>query len=293
MSTPRHRITFVIPALLLFASSASAQTAQPKAQPTLRSVVRQGSTATYFDLVKIILPDLQSDASDPNSATAHRTIPIRNIEEKEAENLEGDFSISSFGTRWTMSDGRQVMLLQLDLTAEGLNEATPYQGEASLLAAFAVDPTPKLLDVMDIKTDRFTDFWEQQPVFPLNSQNGAFVIHNTHWNSGESYNDIRVLFLRDGRFDTITSVFLLNTQGCAADITETPYFRALPDTSKYPKVLVKVTLKKAADKAECSRRTPGYTRYYQEVFYWNPVKAEYQGNARQLNALDKFNRARL
>ena len=293
MSATRHQAIFVIPALLWFTSSASAQTAEPKAQPTLRSVVRQGSTTTYFDCVKMILPDLQFDASEPNSATAHRTIPIRNIEEKEAESLEGDFSISTFGTRWTMSDGRQVLLLQLDLTAEGLNEATPYQGEASLLAAFSLDPTPKLLDVMDVKTDRFTDFWEQQPLFPLNSQNGAFVIHNTHWNSGESYNDIRVLFLRDGRFDTITSVFLLNTQGCGADITETPSFRALPESRKYPKLLVKVTLKKDADKAECSRRTPGYTRYYQGVFSWNPVKSEYQGNARQLNALDKFNRARL
>lgn len=292
MIATRHHSLLTV-ALLLFASSASAQTAQPKAQPTLRSVVRQGSTTTYFDLVKMILPDLQFDASEPSSATAHRTIPIRNIEEKEAESLEGGFSISTFGTRWTMTDGRQVVLLQLDLTAEGLNEATPYQGEASLLAAFSVDPTPKLLDVMDVKTDRFTDFWEQQPVFQLNSQNGAFVIHNTHWNSGESYNDIRVLFLRDGRFDTITSVFLLNTLGCGADITETPNFRALPDTRKYPKVLVKVTLKKEADKPECSRRTPGYVRNYQGVFSWNPMKGEYEGNAPQLNALDKFNRARL
>ena len=279
--------------LLLFASTTSAQNAQPKTQPTLRSVVRQGSTATYFDLIKMILPDLQFDATDPNSAAAHRTIPIRNIEDKEAESLEGDFSISTFGTRWTMSDGRQVLLVQLDLAAEGLNEATPYQGEASLLAAFTVDPAPKLLNVMDVKTDRFTDFWEQQPVFQLNSQNGAFIIHNTHWNSGESYNDIRVLFLRDGRFETITSVFLLNTLGCGAHITETPNFRALPDARKYPKLLVKVTLKKEADKAECSRRTAGYTKYYQGVFYWNPAKAEYEGNAPQLNALEKFNRARL
>jgi hypothetical protein len=288
MISPRNRIILVAIALLLFAQSVSAQT-----KPTLRSVVKTGSATTYFDLVKMILPDLQFDTSDPNSATAHRTIPIRNIEEKEAESLAGDFTISSFGTRWTMSDGRQILLLQVDLAAEGLNEATPYQGEAALLAAFTVDPTAKLLDVMDVKTDRFTDFWEQQPVFQLNSQNGAFVIHNTHWNSGESYNDVRVLFLRDGRFETITSVFLLNTQGCGADITESPYFRALPDARKYPKLLVKVTLKKEADKAECTRRTPGYTRYYQGVFYWNPAKAEYEGNARQLNTLDKFNRTRL
>ena len=241
----------------------------------------------------MILPDLQFDASEPDSATAHKTIPIRNIGEKETESLEGDFSVGAFGTRSIMSDGRQVVLLQLDVSAEGANEATPYEGEAALLAAFSLDPKPKLLDVMDVKTDRFTDFWEQQPVFKLNSQNDAFVIHNTHWNSGESYNDLQLLFLDRDRFNVITSIFLFNTQGCGATVTETPNFRALPDAGKYPQIIVKVTLKKEADSRECSRRTPAYTKYYQAVFSWNPAKAEYQSNSRQLNALDKFNRNRL
>lgn len=287
------QILLAVVLLLLFASNLCAQTPQSKSTPSLRAVVRKGSSTTYFDLLRMLMPDLQFDSSDANSATAHQTIPLRNIARDEAESLNGNFSVTDFGSRWIMSNGRQILLLNLDLSAEGANEGTPYEGEASLLAAFNVDTAPKLLDVMDTKTDRFTDFWEEQPVFQLNAQNEAFILHNSHFNSGESYNDLQLLFLDRERFKTITSIFLLNTQGCAVTFNETPHFRALPDASKYPKIMVKVTVKKEADPKECSRKTPGYTKYYQGVFYWNGVKGEYEGNSRQLNALDKFNRTRL
>jgi hypothetical protein len=283
----------VIILALFFPATLSAQTAQAKGTPTLRSVVRQGSQTTYFDLMRMLLPDLQFDSVDSNSATAHQTISFRNIEDDEATELKGDFAVSDFVSRWIMSGGRQIALLQLDLSAEGANEGTPYEGEATLVAAFNVDAAPKLLDVMDIKTDRFTDFWEAQPMFQLNAQHGAFVVHSSHFNAGESYNDVRLVFLDGDRFKTITSVFLLNTQGCGATIEETPSFQATPDGRKYPKLTVRVKVKKEADGAECSRKTPGYRKFYQGVFYWNAAKGEYQGNSPQLNMLDKFNRARL
>lgn len=306
----------VSPSNLCAQSSQSkrAQTSQSKSAPTLHSVIRKGSNTTYFELLRMLLPDLQFDSDDSNSATAHRTIPVRHIAAlgnsklphgpdneaeilqgsgNEAESLLGDFAVTTFGARWLTSNGRQILLLHLDLPAEGANEGTPYEGEATLLAAFSVDPTPKVLDVMDTKTDRFTDFWEAQPVFQLNSQNEAFVVYSTHFNAGESYNDLQLLFLDGERFKIITSIFLLNTQGCAATFNETPHFRAALDSRKYPKIIVRVKVKKERDARECSRKTPGYTKYYQGVFYWHGARQEYQSNSPQLNTLAKFNRARL
>jgi hypothetical protein len=288
----RNVIILAALGLLCLPSYLYAQTS-PLNQPTLRSIVRNGSDTTYFDLLRIILPDLQMQASELNAATAHRTIPFRNIESKEADTLEGDFTVSTFTTRSIKSEGRQIVLVQLDLEAAGANEGTPYEGEATLLAAFSFEPKPKLLDVMDLKTDRFTDLWEDQPVFQLTAQNDAFVIHNTHWNAGESYDDFRLLFLDGDRFKVITSIFLFNTQGCGATFTETPHFSSMPAAGKYPDIVVKVKVKKDADGAECSRRTRGYTKYYEAVFYWNRTKARYQTTSRQLDALDRFNRARL
>jgi hypothetical protein len=289
----RNGILLAVLALLLSPSNPGAQTSQSKSTPTLRSVIRKGSNTTYFELLRMLLPDSQFDSGDSNSATAHRTIPVRHIADNEAESLKGDFAVTVFETRWLMSDGRQILLLHLDLSADGANEGTPYEGEATLLAAFSVDPTPKVLDVMDIKTDRFTDFWEAQPAFQLNSQNEAVVVYSTHFNAGESYNDLQLLFLDGERLKTITSIFLLNTQGCAATFNEIPYFRAVLDGRKYPKIIVRVKVKKEPDTEECNRKTPGYTKYYQGVFYWHGVKGKYQSNSPQLNALEKFNRERL
>ena len=285
-------ILLALLALAFFPSNLCAQTSQSNST-TLRSVIRQGSNTTYFALVRMLLPDLQFDSDDSNSATAHRTIPIKHIADNEAESLKGDFAVTAFGARWLMSNGRKILLLHLDLTADGANEGTHYEGEATLLGAFSVDPTPKVLDVMDIKTDRFTDFWEAQPVFQLNSQNEAFVVYSSHFNAGESYNDLQLLFLDGERFNVITNIFLLNTQGCGATFNETPYFRAAVDGRKYPRIIVSVKVKKEPDAKECSRKTPGYTKSYQGVFYWRPSKGKYQTNSPQLSALDRFNRERL
>jgi hypothetical protein len=280
-------------ALLLLPLNLYAQSSQTTNEITLRSVIRKGSDTTYFELLRMLLPDLQADSTDANVATAHRTIPFRNIEAKETESLEGDFTVTTFGARSIKSRGRQIVLVQLDLSADSANEGTPYQGEAALLAAFSVEPRPKLLDVIDLKTDRFTDFSDEQPVFQLNSQNDAFVIHNTHWNAGESFDEFHLAFIDGERFRVITSIFLFSTQGCGAAFVETPHFSSLPATGKYPNIVVKVKVKKDADGEECSRRAPGYTKYYQGVFHWNSAKQSYQTNSLQLRALDRFNRSRM
>ena len=284
--------------LILSASTTTTQssgsTSSSLQSKNLRSVVRIGSNTTYFDVLKRLFPDLQMDSNQSNGAVAHRTVPFRHIAEKEdAAAVEGNFEISTFEEHWIKSEGTQIPLLSLDLSAEGANDATPYEGELTLLAAFSIEPTIKLLDVMDIKTDRFTSFLEEKPVFRLNSQNDAFVITSTHFNAGENYNDITVLFLQAGKFNVVTSLFVMNTQGCGATIDQTPEFRAVPVAGRnYPNVIVRVKLTKEADTKECSRRTPGYTKYYQAVYSWNAVKREYQGSSRQLKMLDKFNRER-
>ena len=241
----------------------------------------------------MLLPDLKFDSKDSTSATAHRTIPIRHIANNETESLKGNLTVSDFEERRIISDGRQILLLKLDLPAAGANEGTPYEGEATLLAAFNLEPTPRVLDVVDIKTDRFTGFWEDQPVLELNSQNAAVVVHSSHWNAGESYDDLRLLFLDEERFRTGASIFLLNTQGCGTTVKEKPRFRVLPDQRKYPSIIVRVTVRKEPDTEECGRKTPGFTKYYQGLFYWNRVKGAYESNSRQLSTLDKFNRERL
>jgi hypothetical protein len=261
----------------------------------LKSPVQPGSKTTYFDLFRKIFPDLQTDSTRDDAAIPHRSVAIRKIDDdQESIVLESDIEIKGFDSRGIKSEGRRLLLLSAELSAEHANEGTPYEGEATVLAVFALEPKIELLDVMDIKTDRFTAFWEDHPFVHLNSQNDAFVIYSTHSNAGENYNDLALMFVDDGRFKIISNFFLFNTQGCGATFTESPSFRALPAAGrKYPRILVTVRLQKEADTGECDRRTRGYTRYYRAIYYWQQAKSQYESDSSQLEKLDKFNRDRL
>jgi len=254
----------------------------------LSSPVQSGSRTTYFDLLRELFPDLHADA------TAHRTIPFRGISEpREREAVTGNITFD-FKPYWFRSEGRRLLLLWVNLAAEDANAGTPYEGEAVVLAVFRLEPSVKLLDALDIKTDRFTGFWKDRPVFHLDSRSDAFIIYSTHWNAGESYVSLEMLFVDAGRFKTIASRFIYETQGCGANFTETPYFRAVADPgNKYPEVLVKVKLRKKPDEDTCDHPARGYTRYYQGLYRWNPAKGRYESNSRQLDRFDKFNEKRI
>lgn len=254
----------------------------------LSSPVQGGSRMTYFELLRELFPDLQPDAS------AHSSIPFRSLSEpRKKEAVTGDIKFE-FKPYWFRSEGRRLILLWVNLKAEGLNEGTPYEGEADVLAVYSLEPGVKLLDALDVKTDRFTGFWQDRPVFRLDSRSDAFIVYSTHWNAGESYTSLEMLFVDAGRLKTIASQFLYETEGCGASYTEKPEFRAVADAgTKYPKVLVSVKLLKKPDEAACERPTRGYTRFYRGLYRWNASKRRYESNSRQLDSLDKFNEKRV
>ena len=291
------RLSLQLLLLLLLPLNVLAQTGRPQSKPLFAgdlSSTITGTKTTYLELIRKIIPDLKIDPNDADVAIAHKTIPFKHLSENTpAAALESDIKLDSFQPVWIKSDGRQVLLLELSLSAPDANQGTNYEGEADIVAAFTMQPSIKLLDVMDVKTDRFSGFYEQPSIFPLTAQNDAFLVISSHSNAGESYNDLNVLFLNHDRIETITNIFLFDTQGCGATFTQTPSFRALPGNSKYPNVMVTIKVKKDADSQDCDRPTRGYVRTYQALYIWNVSKREYRTTSRQLEALDKFNRNRL
>lgn len=258
------------------------------------SLTAPGTRTTYLELIHYVLPDLKVDPANAESGIAHSSVPFRNLlDTTQPAALEGDIKLDSFETRWINSEGKRVLLLELDVSSAAANQGTNFEGEAVILGAFSLEPQLKLLDVIDIKTDRFTSFWEKPDVLRLNNGNDAFLVYSTHWNSGESYEDLNVLFLKGTRFKVLTNLFLFNTQGCGATYTETPVFRVLPGSAKYPPIRVTVQVKKDADSSDCDRRTPGFTKVYRAVYQWIPARNEYRTSSRQLEALTRFNRDRL
>jgi len=254
----------------------------------LSSPIQNGSTTRFLDLVRKVMPDAGADA------TAQNTIPLRSIvAPREKEPITGPIKFE-FEPHWFNSEGKRLLMLRLDLTADDANQGTPYEGEAVVLAAFAAEPTVTLLDALEIKTDRFTGFWNDQPLFHLDAKNDAFIVYSTHWNAGESYSRLDLLFVDAGRLKSITNQFLFETQGCGATFTETPSFRAIAVSGrKYPDVAVRVKLTKKPDESSCPKQTCGYTRYYEGLYHWSPRKRRYEGGSRQLDTLARFNYRRI
>ena len=282
--------------LLLLSPSVLAQAGNQASKPLYTSDLSStvaGTKTTYLELIHIIVPDLQIDPNDADLAIGHKTISFKHLSEnKKPPPLESDIKLDSFQPYWIKSDGRRVLLLELNLSAADANQGTNYEGEADIIAAFTLQPI-KLLDVMDVKTDRFSGFYGNPSIFQLTPQSDAFLVSSTHSNAGESYTDLNILFLNHDRIEIITNIFLFDTQGCGATFTETPSFQVMPGSSRYPNVLVTVKLKKDADPEECDRRTRGYVKTYRALYQWNSPKREYRTNSKQLAALDKFNRNRL
>lgn len=281
------RIILSMLCVLVAVSQAGIPRAQGQKTVDLSSPVQKGSRVTYLDLLVKLMPDAKADA------TANSTIPLRSLSEQSRnEPIAGPIKFD-MEPYWFNSDGKQLLMLRLDLTAEDANRGTPYEGEAIVLAVFKLVPAPALLDALEIKTDRFTSFWEDRPLFRLDPRNDAFIVSSTHWNAGESFTSLDMLFVDEGRIKSIASQFIFETQGCRTTFTEKPSFRAIASGKKYPDVQVLVKVTKEPDEASCSRRTSGYTRQYQGVYRWNAVRRRYEGGSRQLQALVRFNKMRV
>lgn len=268
-----------------FAADVRSTSDWPRQSDDLTSPVRSGSKTTYFDLLRELFPDLQEDA------TTHRTIPLASLNEpQQKQEVTGDITFN-FKPYWINSEGRRLLVLWVEITDEDANQGTPYQGGAVVLTVFALEPRVKLLDAMRVESDRFTSLWDKPPILRLNAQSDALIFYNYHWNAGENFQDIVVLFVDAGRFKTITNQFIFNFTTCGATFSETPTFRVVADPgNKYPQVLVKVRLTKKPEKNTCEPQARGYTRTYQGLYRWNKAKGMYEGHSQQLDRFDRFNK---
>jgi hypothetical protein len=158
-----------------------------------------------------------------------------------------------------------------------------------LLALFQTGKSPKLLDLVDIKVDRFNGFWTEQPLLNLTPATQACLIYHHHFNSNQSYNIIRLLFVRNQRLQEILSVAPFSVTSFCLTFASQAAFRIVPDQPRtYPRVVATVTLKRKPDPPECKPRSDGFTRTYQGVWQWDPKKQEYRQVSGNLNKLYKW-----
>jgi len=284
---------------------------QVKSVSDLSSLVSPGSTARYSDLLKLVFTDLS-----PEKGTAHQTIPIRHVSgDHEEEPLHGDFKIDFLEAVALRDPQGPVVVIEIEITTDDEDKATVYGADSSIVAAFRISPSLKLLDALDVKADRFTSILEKpSSSIPISGNQTALLISNSHHNAGQGYQQITAFFLKGHRlarlftaasrplppeFLVASDLFLLNDREfdhkttCDVSTDETPTFFSAPQPGKpYFKIGVRIRVTTTADGDEC--KSPGrHSRYFRGSWEWDASKKRFRPSAGgNLERLDKFNERR-
>ncbi len=249
-------------------------------------------TVTYFDLVKQVVTDLgdlparEEPASGP--PTAHTIVPYRHIEGKSAKtDPAGPVAIQLLTARTIHADGKSRLALMIDLGPS--DEAVT---EFTLLALFDMADQPKLLDVVEVGTDRLTGF-AGEPL-PLGRGSDLIVIDSDHFNSNEDFVGTELVFVRHDRFQLIGSLFTFDARLCASRRTQEPAITTAAGFAKrYRQIHLAVHEKVVllSGSADCSgEKVPRpFHRTYRATYRWNAARGKFEITATDLNRLDREN----
>jgi hypothetical protein len=249
------------------------------------------ANVTYFDLVKQIvtdLDDLPAQGAKAGAPTAHAIIPYRHIEGKGAKtDPAGPVAIQLLTAYTIHADGKSRLALMIDLG--------PSDGaitEFTLLGLFDLTDRPKLLDVVEVGTDRLTGF-AGKPL-PLGHGSDLIVVDSDHFNSNEDFVGTELLFVRHDRFRLIGSLFTFDDHLCASRRSQEPAITTAADLAgRYRQIHLAVHEKVVllSDGSGCSgEEVPRPVhRTYHATYRWNAARAKFEIIAGDLRRLDREN----
>lgn len=282
----RHRTQKIFASLacltLIFVVNARAQV-----QDNVWTPVVDGRETTYLDLLKKIFPDA-TDKED--SVVAQKSVPVRHLFGKryhEAETFEGEMKLQSFDAQWVRDNGKKRLLLFVTMDGAEVFD----WNEAGLLALFAPERDFALLDVVDVKTDRFSSFWDT-PLIRIGQQKDAAMIMNYHHNSSQGYLGLTLVSVERNRLKSVFDLpTVLRLNDCATKFDQYASVKPVQGSSGSHgniRVDIKVVGEKD-DKEDCQTKLSGYTRHYRAVLFWNSAKQEYRASTKELDTLQRFN----
>jgi hypothetical protein len=253
--------------------------AAPVCAADLDEVVPGRAGLTYLDLMKLVVTDLGPLGKD--GAVGHKVVPFTHIDGKDARSDPPDpIALQSVETMAIPGDQSRLVVLA------DLGPSEGEVGDAELLALFALSPAPKLLDVVEVGTDRFTGFSDAKggllaPATPL------ILVYSTHNNSNQSYLSTKMMFVRGDRFQLIDSVFTFNDGYCSYARRQEPAFAMLPDRGPYRALHVLVRESVVATGAQCGdEKAPhAHVETYQATYRWDARRQRFSTQSKELDRL--------
>jgi hypothetical protein len=246
------------------------------------------SGLTYFDLMRMVVTDL-TPASAGDDAEAHRIVNYRHIEGKNSKTVPaGAVAIKYLEPLEIHTGGMSRLVLMADLGPS--DEAV---AEFVLLALFDIGGTPKLLDVVEVGTDRLTGFADK-PLLALGRGSDLIRIDSDHFNSDEDFVNTELIVVRGDRFQLVDAVYTYNVKSCTYQLTEWPEVRTVSDRGRRYRAIVltvpeKVELQR--DFADCGdEKAPRpFVRTFHATYRWNARRRAFVAVSGNLAKLAKEN----
>lgn len=248
--------------------------------------VAGASGVTYFDLMKQVVTDLDSDQAETK---AHQIVDYRHIEGKDAKtDPAGPVAVSSLSALPIHADGKTRLALLADLGKSDGNVA-----EFVLLALFDMTATPKLLDVVEVGNDRMTGFADK-PLVRLSSDADLIRIDSDHFNADEDFVDPEFIFVRGGLFHLVDAISTFDIKTCAFALSQLPAVTTRADRDRrYRRIIVTVRekVKLQDDVTGCSEtKLPhAFVRLFRATYRWDARRQDFVTPSRDMEELVKKN----
>jgi hypothetical protein len=241
---------------------------------------------TYFDLMKMVVTDL-GPASAGAGATGQQIVNYRHIEGKDSKTEPQDaVAIQSLEPLEIHADGKARLVLMADLGPS--DEAV---AEFVLLALFDIAGKPKLLDVVEVGTDRLTGFADK-PLLRLGGGSDLIRISSDHFNSNEDFVNTELIFVRHDRFQLVDAVYTFNVRTCTYRLTESPAVRTISDRGRrYRRIVLTIPEKVALLEDDCGdEKAPRpFERTFRATYRWNARRRTFVTTSSNLEKLVKQN----
>lgn len=186
---------------------------------------------------------------------------------------------------------RHVLFVQV--SGESVNESMAFSGSGSLVALFDAGPSPRLLDLVDVQTDRECDFGWGGRSSRLGARAQSFLATNAHHNSSQGYHAYSVLYVHGGRIRELASIGLLSWGTAESDVVEKVQFRVVPRRGRpFGDFVVTVTVDRRPRSVDgAPARFRRSVRTYREVYRWRGPGKGYVDAGGTLDVVERLNEA--
>ncbi|ATN35526.1 hypothetical protein ACO34A_17115 [Rhizobium sp. ACO-34A] len=270
--------------LLLAMSPTSTKAAEPELAG-LGDSVPGAASATFFDLARTFVTDLQPDGMGWIGHALDAKLSKRlDLETDWPDGL----SIDGVETVTLGSGEKQRLAVLFDFGPLSEEPLAP-----AILALYTTAGEPQLIDAVDIGLDRETGLVEPG-VLDLGDGAQAIISESSHWNSNQTYRTTSIVLADKNHLQSVDDILTLSERYCGLNRLQEPVISAEPEkTGGRAAIRVEVKLRDEKVEESCdTQEAPSEARTVSVLYRWNGATKTYEPDSQDIKTLEDENEKR-